>query len=158
MTAWPLGGLFLIGEVIRSILRSFLFRLGREELVFELSVLGAKLVEFLLQLLVFPLRLLEHPFPVARLLPQFDNFQTQRSHLPKQPLDQSRKLHFPPGRANRLTGNLKQRGIHGSHAIPKIPRPDQINSRPTAPLQTGWANVYRCQSLTTSLLSRGDWI
>ena len=137
MTAWSRGGLFRIVQAIRPSLRPFLFRLGREELVFELSVLGAKRIDFLLQLLVFPFRLLEHPLPVARLLTQFGNLVPQLSHFPKQPLDQSRKLRFPPGRANRLIGNLKQRDAHGSHAIPKIPKPLQISSRPKYPTQDG---------------------
>jgi len=67
----------------------------------------------------------------------------ERSDFLLQLLDQSRKLHFPPGRAGRLIRNLKQRGIHHSHAIPETPTPTQINSRPTAPLQTSWANVYK---------------
>jgi hypothetical protein len=64
-------------------------------------------------------------------------------HFPQQLLDQSRKLHFPPGRANRPINILKQRGIHHSHAI--YPKP-QVKPRsilaPSAPPWTGWADVH----------------
>ncbi len=73
--SWFLGG-FRIVEAVGSILRRLLFRLGREEPVLELPILGAKRVDFLLEFFVLPLRLLEHPLPIPDLLPQFGNLAT----------------------------------------------------------------------------------
>jgi len=68
----PVGG-FRIAQAVGAVLGRFLLRLGREEPVFELSILSAKRVDFLLEFLVLPLRLLEHPLPIPDLLPQLGN-------------------------------------------------------------------------------------
>jgi len=107
-----------------------------------LPILGAKRVDFLLELFVLPLRLLEHPLPIAGLLTQLGNLTPQFGYLAEQLFNQGRKFRFPSGAANRLIRILKQRGIHHSHAIPKPANFFQINSRPGAPPETGWANTY----------------
>ncbi|MCH8914163.1 MAG: hypothetical protein IIA33_11415 [Planctomycetes bacterium] len=84
-------------QLIRSILRRLLFGLGSVKLVLELSVLGAKLVDFLLQFLVLPLRLGKHALPVASLLSQRGQLTPQLGHLAEQLLDPSSKLRLPPG-------------------------------------------------------------
>jgi hypothetical protein len=43
---------------------------------FQLPVLGAERIDFLLELLAFPLRLFEHPLPAPHLVTQFGNLTT----------------------------------------------------------------------------------
>ena len=141
--SWFLGG-FRIVEAIGPILGRFLFRLGREQPVLELPILGAKRVDFLLKFLVLPLRLLEHALPVAGLLTQRCDLLSQLGHLSEQLLDQSRKLVRPTGTANRLIRILTQRGIHHSHAIPKTTNPSQTNSNNRLPRQRRVRRLLTC--------------
>ena len=129
-------------ELIRSILRSLFFGLGSVKLVLELSVLSPKLVDLFLQFFVLLLRLGEHALPLAGLLSQLTHFTPQLPNLFEELIDESRQICFAPGGGICFKGKFDQRGIHYRHAIPKIRDPTQINSRPSTPLKTGWANVY----------------
>ena len=78
----------------------------------------------------------------------------QPGHLPQHLLDQSRKLHLTPGRANRPIKLLKQRGIHDSHAIylsrQEVPPPglrcpvDDGHCIQTPPIWENLASARRC--------------
>ena len=74
---------------------------------------------------------------------------------PRRLVEESRQFWPAPGGGIRLNGNVDQRGIHESHAIPKIRDPTPINSCPSNPPKTGYAQVRRTRRFAVHLEGSG---